>query len=264
MAGDVKQQDGGDVVFSEDDKQTLKDQVGASSANELLEADACAHELAQDAVIKSMSASSAAFNRFRSYAGEKAKHAGGAYEHFAHASELVADLVEVACEEMVEHVPVFGVLMKHGALLGLHGANETEDVLTAADNMIAEMDRERDRAAQAVSPLLEEHKWEIRNAYTSAKETPDKKAAVKATLAGFGIAVPRPDAGARIFQQLVEKLNIDAFIEACRTGKSGKTAECATDGAVPGIKEDAAKEAQKAFPDEEGKKQEKGKAVPIG
>src|SRR5581483_8844231 len=152
---------------------------------------------------------------------------------------------------MLEHVPVFGVLMKHGALLGLHAANETENVLTAANQMIAEMDGQRDQATQAVPSLLEEHKWEIRNAYSSAKETPDKKASVKATLAGFGIAVPKPDAGARIFQQLVEKLNIDAFIEACRTGKSGKTAECATDAAVPGIKEDAAKEKQKAFPEDE-------------
>ena len=110
----------------------------------------------------------------------------------------------------------------------------------------------------------EEHKWDVRNAYASAKETPEKKSAVKATLAGFGIAIPKPDAGARIFQQLVEKLNIDAFIEACRTGKSGKTAECATDAAVPGIKEDAAKDAQQAFPEEEGKQQDKGKAMPVG
>src|SRR5438045_2134831 len=124
MAADEK----GDVVFSEDDEKTLKDQVGATSATELLKADDCAHEIAQDAVIRSMSAASAAFSKFRSYADQKAKSAGGAYEHFAHASELVADLVEVACEEMIEHVPVLGVLMKHGALLGLHAANETEDV----------------------------------------------------------------------------------------------------------------------------------------
>jgi hypothetical protein len=213
-----------------------------------------------------MSAASNAFNKFRSYARTKAQSAGGAYEHFSHASELVADLVEVACEEMIEHVPVFGVLMKHGALLGLHAANESEDVLAAADEMIAEMDGQRDQAAQGLPALLEEHKWAIRNAYTSGKgkETPEKEAAVKATLAGIGIAVPRPDAAAHIFHQLVEKLNIDAFIDACRTGKSGKTAECATDGAVPGIKEDAAKETQKTFPEEESKKQDKGKAMPIG
>jgi hypothetical protein len=63
---------------------------------------------------------------------------------------------------------------------------------------------------------------------------------------------------------LVEKLNLDAWIEACRSGKSGKTAECATDGVVPDIKKGAEKDAQEAFQEDDGKKQERAKAIPRG
>ena len=248
-----------DIAF--DEKDELAAQVGDKSAAELEKADSVAKDIANDAIIHSLSMTITAFERFRAYAEQKVKQ-GGVYEEFDHASELVGDLVEVAAEQMIEEVPVIGTLLKHGTLLGLRAANEHENVMDAAQDMIADMAMERNEAVGRVPSLLEEHKFEIRNAYAAAKQPSDREKAVKTTLASIGIGVPKADAAARIFQMLVEKLNLDAWIEACRSGKSGKTAECATDGAVPDIKKGAEKDAQEAFQEDDGKKQEKGKAIP--
>ena len=76
--------------------------------------------------------------------------------------------------------------------------------------------------------------------------------------------MPKPDAGARIYQQLVQTVKIDEWIESCRSGKNAKTTECATDGAIPEIKKDAEKDAKHTFHEDDGKKQQKGKAIPMG
>lgn len=178
----------GEVTF--DEKDVLKEQVGAKSADALEKADHMAREIATEAIVNTMSATMVAFDRFRSYAKAKVEKEGGLYEKFDHASELVADLVEVAAEEMIEDVPVVGVLLKHGALVGLHAANEHESVEAAAAEMIAEMSQQRGDAASAVPGLLAEHKYDVRNAYAKAKDPSEKESAVKTTLAGLGIAVP--------------------------------------------------------------------------
>ncbi len=135
-------------------------------------------------------------------------------------------------------------------------------MMDAAQDMIADMAMERNEAVARVPSLLEEHKYEIRNSFAAAKQPSDKEKAVNTALASIGIGVPKADAAARIFQMLVERLNLDAWIEACRSGKSGKTAECATDGAVPDIKKGAEKDAQEAFQEDDGKKQERGQGDP--
>jgi len=261
---DTTEDEKSDITFKEED--VLTEQVGEKSAAAFEKADQIAKEIAIETTLKSTDAMENAIKKFQSYVKHKIKNEGGAKENFAQASELVGDLVEVATEMIAEHVPVLGVLMKHGALRMLGAANEAGDLDTAATDLIAELSQLHSNATNAVGPLLEEHSWEVRNAYGAAKDPSEKKAGVKAALGKIGIAVPKPDAGAHIYQALVARLNIDAWIESCRSGKNGKTAECATDAAIPGIEKDAEEESKKAFREDDGKKQkqEKGKAMPMG
>ncbi len=97
-----------DITF--DEKDELGAQVGEKSAAELEKADSIAKDIANEAIIHSLSMTITAFERFRAYAEQKVKQ-GGVYEQFDHASELVGDLVEVAAEQMIEEVPVIGTLL---------------------------------------------------------------------------------------------------------------------------------------------------------
>jgi hypothetical protein len=247
-----------DVVFKEED--VLVDQVGEKGAANLQAADSFAKEYIQDAIVRSIRAAMGAFESFRDYAGRKASQ-HGAHDAFAKAGKLVGDLIVVATKQMLSSVPVVGILLKHGIMAGLDAANGEENFQKAAQQLVATMARAFSGAAGA-DELLQAHQVEIRNAWLSAKEPSKKKEAVIKALAGEGIARPAPDAGARIYQQLVETLQIDAWIESCRSGKNARTAECATDGAIPEIKKNAEKEANETFQEDDGKKQ--GKAMPIG
>lgn len=247
----------GDVVFNGED--VLADQIGKKGAADLQAADQFAHDYVQDVIAASLSASIRAFEHFRNYANSKAsKH--GAHDQFAKAGKLVGDLVVVATKQMLSTVPVIGVLLKHGIMAGLDAINGQENFTNASQQLIATMSDAL--GAANASAIVESHQVEIRNAWLSAKDPSQKKAAVKHSLAASGIAMPAPDAAARVYQQLVETLNIEAWIESCRAGKNAKTAECATDGAIPEIKKDAEKDAKETFHEDDGKKQ--GKAVPMG
>lgn len=246
----AEDQQDSDVTFQEED--VLADQVGKKSAADLEQADAFAHEYIQDVIAKSTRSAMNGFEHFRSYAMQQAsKH--GAHDQFAKAGKLVGDLVVVATKQMLQSVPVVGVLLKHGIMAGLDAINGQEKFDVAAQQLIATMSSAFD--GDAASTLVDAHRTETRNAWLSAKDPSQKRASVKAALSGVGIAMPAADAAARIYQQLVETANVEAWIQSCRSGANGKTAECATDGAIPEIKKDAEQEAHKSFQEDDGKKQ---------
>ena len=75
----------------------------------------------------------------------------------------------------------------------------------------------------------------------------NKEGAVTRALAEIGIAAPPADGGAKIYEELVAALNIESWIGACRAGKVGRTADCATDADVPKLKEQASLDRQIRF-----------------
>jgi len=246
-----------DVVFEE--KDVLKDQVGGKGEAELLAADHFAHEYIQDVIARSMGAAQRAFNHFAIYAKHKASE-HGAQDRFAKAGKLVGDLVVVATKQMLLAVPVAGILLKHGLMAGLDAMNGKDNFAEACDQAILAMSDAMEMSA--ADELTQAHQVEIRNAWLSAKDPSKREAAVKHALAPVGIAMPAHDAAARIYQQLVETSNIEAWIESCRAGKNARTADCATDDGIKEIKQEAAKDAKETFHEDDTKK--KGKAMPMG
>src|SRR5262249_7530186 len=114
---------------------------------------------------------------------------------------------------------------------------------------------------KSATEIVEAHKAAIRNAWLSAKDPSKREAAVQHALASVGISMPKPDASARIYQQLEETTNIEAWIQSCRSGRNLKTAECATDAGIAEAKKDAEQNAKATYHEDDGKKQ--GKAMPM-
>lgn len=232
-----------DITF--DDRDVLEDQLGPKDAAELERAYQFGKEEVQEAITRSLSAASAAYASFKVYVTQKTKKEGKVFEEFDQAGELVGDLVEVAseCEDIL---PVFGTLMKHFSLAALKGANEHESLQDAAEAIVAELEKEREHAAAFAPQLLEEHAMEVRNAYASAKGgVTDKEKAEAGVLTSIGLGKPPVNAGAQLYGRLVERVNVDAWIESCRSGKNGKTAECATDAELPRGKQEGKDEEKK-------------------
>jgi hypothetical protein len=249
-----------DITFDERDE--FEAQLGPKDAAELEKADHFAREQVQIAIMRSLSAASAAYVNFEQYVKQKAKKEGKVFEDFGEAGELVGDLVEVAseCEDIL---PVFGTVMKHFSLAALRAANEHESLIDAAGAIVAGIEKERDQAAAFAPQLLEEHAMEIRNAYAGAKgEVTDREKAVTHVLSSLGLGVPPVNAGAQLYGRLVERVNVDAWIESCRSGKNGKTAACASDSELPKFKQEGKDEEKKYEMD--GADEKKKDAIPRG
>jgi hypothetical protein len=255
------------IAFEEGSE--VEGQLDEKTQRDIMKADQFVDRISQRALSQSLGAVQAAFEAFRDYAPEKEEKEGS-----IEWADLVGDLVEVATGAMFEHVKLIGavfkeaigVALKHAAIGSLKGvAPEKRSVRDIAQHMIAEMAIQQEQGNDKLSAFTDAHRGEFRNAYLSAEgDDKAKQAACQKAMATQGIEVPAPNAGRLVFTSIVERFNIDRWVEGCKTGKDAKTADCATDAAIPGIKKDAEEEGKEKFHQQDDDGKQKGKAVPIG
>jgi hypothetical protein len=255
------------VAFEEGSE--VEGQLDQKTQLDIIRADQFIDRISMRVMAQSMGAVQSAFEAFRDSAAEK-KEQEGSIEWV----DLVGDLVEVATGAMFEHVKLIGavfkeaigVALKHAAIGSLNAmAPEKRSVSGIAQHMITELAIQQVQGNDKLSAFTDAHRGEFRNAYLSAEGDANKKqAACEKAMATEGIEMPAPNAGRLVFTSIVERFNIDRWVEGCKTGKDAKTADCATDAAIPGIKKDAEQEGKERFHEQDDDGKQKGKAVPIG
>lgn len=268
--GKHKGGDAPDQYIEFEEGSTVEGELDERTKLDIVKADEFIDRVSFDAMNDGMRMAAAAFEAFRDYVPEVEDK-----ENAIEWAELVGDLVEVAVGAIFEHVEVIavvmkeviGVALKHAAIAGLKSAApERRSVKDIAQHMIAEMAIQNAESGHKMKAFRETHRGEFRDAYLSASgDANAKKAACEKAMAAEGIVSPPPNAGRLIFTGMVERFNIDRWIEGCRTGKGKSTmVECATDAAIPGIKQDAEETGKEKFheQDDDGKKH--GKAMPTG
>jgi hypothetical protein len=233
------------VIFEEG--ETVVGEIPARTLAAIEEADRVAWELTQEGLAQGARCSAAALSSFEKYVQKKVKNE----RSDVNLAEVVGDLVEAAVAAISEEVPVLGIVLKHMAIAILDKASEQVDLVEAAGDLTTKIGRLDINSPELIKLAIEDHRAELRDAYLAATGSrAQRREAMKGAMARAGIGIPTPGAGKAIFQSLVTRLNIDAWIESCRHG-NGRAAACASDAMIPYLAADARNVADATFADQE-------------